>query len=173
EASRQARQYDRYISDYAVAEGYDDDAEALRAEGQDELALLAAAEAQNRREAATQRAFDSGVFEPAALANSQQVTEEPRPFDLEQRIETLTTERTTGLASTGALDPQALADASDASRARVRTLIQWVAVLLTAVVCLTAGQVTVSTRVRAVAVPLGLGLMLIGVVGGLTRGFWS
>jgi hypothetical protein len=173
EASRQARQYDRYVSEFAVADGYDDDADALRTAGQEELALLAAAEAQNRREAATQRAFDSGVFDPAALANSQQVTEEPRPFDLEQRIQSLYTERTTGLASTGELDPQALADASDASRARVRTLIQWVGVLLTAVVCLTAAQVTVSSRVRAVAVPLGLALMLIGIVGGLTRGFWA
>lgn len=173
EAARQARQYDRYVTEYVIAAGLDEDADALRQAGQVELALVAEGEATARREAATERAFASGVFDQTALANAQQVTEEPREFDLDRRIGVLEAEATTGLGSAGDLDPQGWADRSDESRSRVRTLVQWVAVLLTAVVCLTAAQVTISPRVRRFGVPAGLTLIAVGVVGGLTHGFFA
>lgn len=173
EASRQARQYDRYVIDYAEAESLDEEAAELRDAGSTELAAVAESEAEALRTEATRRAFASGVFSATGLANAAEVTPEPRPFDLGQRIQELNTAATTGLASKGSLDPQAWADSSDAIRARIRTLIQWVAVLLTAVVLLTAAEVTVSSRVRAVVLPLGLVLFAVGLVGGLTNGFWA
>lgn len=173
EASRQARQYDRYVADYAVADGLDEDALALADAGQADLAAIAAAEAESTREAATARAIASGVFGEATLANSVEATDEPRPFDLERRIDVLYNEATTGLTSAGDLDPQRWADDSDARRGRVRLLTQWVALLLTAVVLLTAAQVTISPRVRQVALPVGVVLYVVGVVGGLTNGFFA
>lgn len=173
EATRQARQYDRYVADYLVAEGLDDDAARLREVGATELALVAESDADARRAAATDRAYASGVFDRATLTNSAQVTEEPRPFDLQERLEQLYVEQTTGLTSQGDLDPQHWADESDAARVRVRLLIQWVAVLLASVAVLTTAQVTVSHRVRLVAVPLGVALLATGLVGGLTNGFFA
>ena len=88
EAARQARQYDRYLADYAVAGGLDSDAEALRSTGQGELADLAERQAAARRAAATQRATDAGVFGPSTLGErSEAATAQPQAFDLEARID--------------------------------------------------------------------------------------
>ena len=111
EAARQARQYDLYISEYTVAAQLDADAVALRAQGETQLAETAEAAAVARREAATVRASEAGVFGADTLAiDPDSVSTEPVPFDLEQRIEALTVQETTGLDSAGDLEPQQWAD---------------------------------------------------------------
>ena len=115
EAARQARQYDRYLADYAVADGLDSDAEALRSTGQGELADLAERQAAARRAAATQRATDAGVFGPSTLGErSEAATAQPQAFDLEERIDELRVLESTGLGSASDLQPQRWADASSA-----------------------------------------------------------
>ncbi len=147
EAARQARQYDRYLADYAVSDS------------------LPPAESEQVRTEATERAFASGVFGRATVADPRLVTDEPRPFDITERIAELTTAATTGLTATGAADPQVLADDSDSIRARVRTLTQWGALLLMSVVLFTAAEVTASSRVRQVAAPLGALAYVVAVFG--------
>ena len=121
EAARQARQYDRYLADYAVAGGLDSDAEALRSTGQGELADLAERQAAARRAAATQRATDAGVFGPSTLGErSEAATAQPQAFDLEERIDELRVLESTGLGSASDLQPQRWADESSAIRRRIR-----------------------------------------------------
>ncbi|MFZ2550013.1 MAG: hypothetical protein WAX12_18705, partial [Candidatus Microthrix subdominans] len=135
EAARQARQYDRYLADYAVADGLDSDAEALRSTGQGELADLAERQAAARRAAATQRATDAGVFGPSTLGErSEAATAQPQAFDLEERIDELRVLESTGLGSASDLQPQRWADESSAIRRRIRNLTYWVGLLLSAVV---------------------------------------
>ena len=172
EATRQARQYDLYISEYAIADELDADAVELRAQGQDQLADVAEAEALARRESATVRASEAGVFGADTLAvDPDSVSTEPVPFDLEQRIEALTVQETTGLDSAGDLEPQQWADDADDIRDRIRNLTYWVGVLLIAVVLLTAAEVTVSRRVRRSGLAIGVLLIGVSVVGGFTMGW--
>ena len=173
EAARQARQYDRYVTEYAEAETLDDEAAGLRRAGDAPAAAVVDAEAAARREAATVRAFASGVFGTATLVDAQRVTDEPRPFDLERRIDELYLEATTGLSSTGTPQPQRWADKSDAIRARQRVLSRWVALLLTAIVLFTVAEVTISSRLRTACVALGLLVFAVVMVGGMARGFWA
>jgi hypothetical protein len=172
EAARQARQYDLYLSDYAVAAGLDSEVEVLRARGDDQLADAATIEAAALRQAATLRASAAGVFGANTLATDPDaVATEPLPFDLEARIGALTAEETTGLDSAGDLDPQQWADDADDIRERVRNLTYWVGVLLIAVVLLTAAEVTVSKRIRRSGLAVGVLLITVSVFGGLTTGF--
>jgi hypothetical protein len=171
EASRQARQYDVYLSDYAIADGLDANAERLRAAGDVDLAEVAEAEAVNRREAATTRATVAGVFDASSLAvDSGVVSAEPRAFDLETRIAALTAEEATGLDSAGDLDPQKWADESDAIRDRVRNLTYLVGLILIAVVVLTTAEVTVSRRIRRSGLAIGGLLLGISTFGGVITG---
>jgi hypothetical protein len=173
EAARQARQYDLYVSDYAVAAGLDADAEELRARGENDLADRAAGEATALREAATARAAAALVFGRDTLATDpDSVSTEPVPFDLENRIAALTAEETTGLDSAGDLDPQQWADDADDIRDRIRNLTYWVGVLLIAVVLLTAAEVTVSRRIRRSGLAIGVVLIAVSTAGGFTMG-WS
>jgi hypothetical protein len=172
EAARQARQYDLYLSQYAIADELDADAADLRARGEEQLADVAAAEAVARRQAATVRASEAGVFGADTLAaDPDAVSAEPAPFDLETRIETLTVEETTGLDSAGDLDPQQWADDADDIRDRIRNLTYWVGVLLIAVVLLTAAEVTLSRRIRRSGLAVGVTLIAISAVGGFTMGW--
>ena len=155
EAARQARQYDRYVAEYAVAD------------------TLPPAAAEAVREEATARALASGVFGVATVADPRAVTDQPRPFDLDERLEELTTAATTGLTATGSADPQVLADAADDIRARVRALTHWGALLLVSAVLFTTAEVTASARVRLLAVPLGAVVYGITLLGGLLGPFAS
>lgn len=172
EAARQARQYDRYLADYAVADGLDSDAEALRSTGRGELADLAERQAAARRAAATQRATDAGVFGPSTLGvGAEAATAQPRAFDLEERIDELRVLESTKLGSASDLQPQRWADESTAIRRRIRNLTYWVGLLLSAVVVLTAAEVTVSRRLRLSGLALGSTFLVVGWIGGLATGF--
>jgi hypothetical protein len=172
EASRQARQYDVYLSQYAIADGLDDDAAALREAGQGALADVAAEDAAVRRETATVRATEAGVFGTNTFAtDSGLVSDEPRSFDLQTRLDSLTAEETTGLDSAGDLDPQKWADDADGIRERIRNLSYWVGLILIAVVLLTAAEVTVSRRIRRSGLAIGVVLIAVSAVGGFTTGF--
>ena len=174
EAARQARQYDRYLADYPVAGGPDSDAEALRSTGQGELADLAERQAAARRAAATQRATDAGVFGPSTLGErSEAATAQPQAFDLEERIDELRVLESTGLGSASDLQPQRWADESSAIRRRIRNLTYWVGLLLSAVVVLTAAEVTVSRRLRLSGLALGSIFLATAWIGGLAAGFMS
>lgn len=174
EAARQAREYDRYLTDYAVAEALDADADELEAAGDTELAVSARRQATTTRRSATLRASASGVFGAGTLArNPDQVATEPLVFDLESRIATLIRAEETGLDSASDLDPQQWADDADDRRRRIRNLSYWVALLLIAVVALTAAEVTVSAMVRRSGLVAGLLLISVGVVGGLTSGYFG
>lgn len=171
EASRQARQYDRYVLEYEQAGELDEQAASARRRGDAGEAELLAAEADRLREEATTRAFASGVFGAATLANSAVITEEPRPFDLRERIDQLYAAETSGLTSKGEPDPQRWADESDAIRVRMRDLVHWVGLLLVAVVLFTVAEVTDRTRVRAATALVGVLLLAVVAVGALSNGF--
>ena len=174
EAARQARQYDVYLAEYAVAAALDSDADELQSSGDVELAATTRNQAVGRREAATARATAAGVFGPSTLATDPgEVSTEPLPFDLETRIELLTLEEATGLDSAGDLDPQARADEADDIRDRIRNLAYWVGVLLIAVVLLTAAEVTVSKRIRRSGLAVGVLLIAASILGGLTTGYFA
>ena len=172
EAARQARQYDRYLADFAVADELDSEATALRGSGQGELADLAERQASARRSAATQRATDAGVFGPSTLGvGVEAVTARPQAFDLEERIDELRVLESTGLGSASDLQPQRWADESTAIRRRIRNLTYWVGLLLSAVVVLTAAEVTVSRRLRLSGLALGSTFLAVAWIGGLATGF--
>ncbi|MCB1016577.1 MAG: hypothetical protein KDB10_15915 [Acidimicrobiales bacterium] len=171
EAARQARQYDRYVVEYEQADALDARAAAARARGDAEGAALLADEAQQLRVQATDRAFASEVFGAATLANSAVVTDEARPFDLQDRIEQLYAAETSGLTSSGRPDPQRWADESDAIRVRVRDLVHWVALLLLAVVLFTVAEVTDRRRLRTATALVGVLLLVVVAVGAASKGF--
>ena len=172
EAARQARQYDRYLADFAVADELDSEATALRGSGQGELADLAERQAAARRAAATQRATDAGVFGPSTLGvGAEAATAQPQAFDLEERVDELRVLESTGLGSASDLQPQRWADESTAIRRRIRNLTYWVGLLLSAVVVLTAAEVTVSRRLRLSGLALGSTFLAVAWIGGLATGF--
>ncbi|MEZ5371220.1 MAG: hypothetical protein R2704_00395 [Microthrixaceae bacterium] len=173
EATRQARQYDRYLADYAVADRLDADAARLRASGEDTRADDAERQADERRRAATTRATDAGVFGPAVLGEAEAVSETPKPFDLSERLTELQVAETTRLGSTGDLQPQKWANESDEIRRRIRNLTYWVGLLLVAVVLLTAAEVTISRRLRNSGLVLGVACIGVAWVGGLTTGYFA
>ena len=172
EAARQARQYDRYLAEYAVADGLDNDAEQLRTAGKPELADLAARQADQRRQAAETRANDTGVFGSLALSDPHSAAPTtPRVFDLQERVHELRVLETTSLGSSGDLQPQKWADKSDRIRVRIRNLTYWVGLLLIAVVTLTAAEVTVSQRLRRSGLVFGVVCIGTAWIGALATGF--
>ncbi len=172
EASRQARQYDRYLAEYELAAELDADAEMLGSTGRPEAADAARSEATALRTAATDRAEAAGVFGIAVLeAEPGEVGVEPLPFDLATRIDSLLAEESTGLDSSSDLHPQQWADEADGIRERIRNLTYWVALLLLAVVLLTGAEVTVSRGLRRSGLALGTVLIAVTWVGVLATGF--
>lgn len=79
----------------------------------------------------------------------------------------------TGLGSASDLQPQRWADESSAIRRRIRNLTYWVGLLLSAVVVLTAAEVTVSRRLRLSGLALGSIFLATAWIGGLATGFMS
>lgn len=172
EATRQARQYDRYLADFAVADQLDADARTMQGEGQADQAAAASDLADERRTVATKRATDAGVFGPAMLGEDRAAASAtPQTFDLQERLDELRVVETTRLGSTGDLQPQKWADESDQIRVRIRNLTYWVGLLLVAVVLLTAAEVTLSPRLRNSGLVLGVACIGVAWVGGMTTGF--
>ncbi|MEZ5382050.1 MAG: hypothetical protein R2754_09690 [Microthrixaceae bacterium] len=174
EASRQARQYDRYLAEYAVAAELEAEAEQLRAQGDAASAMSAEERATARRSAATVRATDAGIFGVDDLTpDADEVPTTPQDFDLQTRIDELTVAEATELGSSGDLDPQRWADESDDIRRRIRNITYWVGLLLLAVVLLTAAEVTVSPRMRLAGLGLGTSFVAVAWVGALMTGYLS
>lgn len=171
EAARQARQYDRYLAEYAVADGLDNDAEQLRTAGKPELADLAARQADQRRQAAETRANDAGVFGSLTLSDPHSAAPTTPGCSTFRSVHELRVLETTSLGSSGDLQPQKWADKSDRIRVRIRNLTYWVGLLLIAVVTLTAAEVTVSQRLRRSGLVFGVVCIGTAWIGALATGF--
>jgi hypothetical protein len=173
EATRQARQYDRYLAEFAVADELAEEAEQLADAGLDELAAVRSGEATGTRREATVRATEAGVFGiPTLTADAAESLSEPQPFDIEKRLTALAAEASTGLLAGGKLDPDAWAEDADAIRVRVADFQLFVLLILAAVILLTVSEVTLKGRVRVVAASCGSVLLLVVAVVGFS-GPWS
>lgn len=173
EATRQARQYDRYLAEFAVADELAEEADQLAAAGLDDLAAARVAEAFGTRREATVRATEAGVFGiPTLSTDAAASLSEPLPFDLEQRLSSLAAEASTGLLASGKLDPDAWAEEADAIRVRVADFQLFVFLVLAAVILLTVSEVTLKRRVRLVTSSCGAALFgVVAVIG--FAGPWS
>ncbi len=173
EAVRQANQYNLYLADYAAAAELDAQAVEVAAAGDNTEAKDLAAAADSTRATASLRAARAGVFGLNVLgANLEEPGPEPQPFDLEDRIEELSTEQATTLLSPGDLDPDRWADEANDIRSRIRTFSVWVLILLGAVALFTTAELTVSRRLRIGAAAAGLLILVAAAVSGTAQA-WS
>jgi len=168
-----ARDYTRYLADYAVAAELDNQAVALAAAGDPGQAADLRREALLLRRGATERAADAGVFGRVSIADDvSRPRPQPRPFDLDERRRTIAAEAATGLDSPGQLDPGVWAREAEDIRDRIDDLVVWAFLLIVAVLLFTAAQV-LSSRRGAFYALLGLGcaVLLAGAVSGFTMDF--
>ncbi|MCZ7531259.1 MAG: hypothetical protein M5U31_13545 [Acidimicrobiia bacterium] len=173
EAVRQANQYNRYLAEYAAAAELDAEAADALAAGNDDEAQELSMAAASTRATASLRAATAGVFGIKVLnANLEDPGPEPKPFDLEKRLDELSSEQATNLLSPGELDPDVWADEANAIRVRVRDFSVWVLLLLGAVALFTAAELTVSSRVRIGASAAGLVVFVGAALGGVVQP-WS
>lgn len=168
-----AREYMRYLADYAVAAELDNQAAALAGAGDPGQAAGLRQEARLMRRGATRRAADAGVFGRVSIADDvSRPRPRPRPFDLDDRRRALSAEAATGIDSPGRLDPDVWARDAEDIRDRIDDLVVWAFLLIVAVLLFTAAQVF-SSRRRAFFALLGLGcvVLLVGAVSGFTMDF--
>ena len=168
-----AREYNRYLGDYAVAAELDNQAAALAAAGNGTIAAGNRREAEDLRRTATRRAADAGVFGPFSIQDDLRApAATPRPFDIDERATAREAALVSSFDSPGTLDPDGWAASSEAIRDRMVGLAGWSLVLLTAVLFFTVGQVNSDRRpVFYVFMAAGLVALLVGGVGGFTTDF--
>ena len=148
--------YVRYVAAYAEAGAIDSLLPTLEAQGADTLAQTFATQADEQRAAASDLAEASGLFgEQTLLTQLVASPDDPLPFDLDDQIELLEAQVTTGLTSPGVPNPDDWAEQADATRDRVRSLRLATLLLLVAVVFYTAAQLTDRTLTRRVGAALG------------------
>lgn len=170
-----AGQYARYRSDYAVAAALDAQAATLDAAGSSDLAAVSRAEAEALRRGSTRRAADAGVFGAFTISDDlRSPGPQPRPFDFDQRLNSLIAESQTGLDSPGQLDPDRWAEASDSIRERVNDLVTWAFFLIIAVFFYTVAEVFSRRRYVSYAATLvGVSVFLFAAIGGFTTAFFA
>ncbi len=170
-----AREYARYLADYAVAAELDIEAAAIASTGDRRLAAFSRAEAQAVRRGATLRAADTGVFGPFSISDDlRSPRASPRPFDFDAHLVALRAEASTALDSPGKLDPQSWATASEDIRDRVRGLVLWAFLMVAAVLLFTVAEVF-SARKYFLYVAGGAGIVVVlsAGIGGLSTVFWA
>jgi hypothetical protein len=144
------------VAAYAEAGAIDALVPTLEAQGADVLAGTFAAQADEQRVAASDLAEASGLFgEQTLLTQLVASPDEVLPFDLDDQIELLQAEVTTGLRSPGVPNPDDWAEQADDTRDRVRSLRLATLLLLVAVVCYTTAQLTDRALTRRVGAALG------------------
>ncbi len=170
----QAREYERYRADYAVAAALDREADRLASGGAQRPAAVSRGEAAALREGATRRAAEAGVFGRFTIGTTLlQPTTTPRPFDYKARARALTVERSTGLDAPASLDPAHWAAAAVRIRVRVNDLTRWAFLSVLAVVLYTIAEVVSRPRVAWTALGCGLAMYLAALVGALSTVFFS
>jgi hypothetical protein len=174
-AADDTRDYTRYLADYAVAAELDNQAGALEDQGSDRAASDATREAQLLRRSATERAADAGVFGRYSIAGDlERPSATPRSFSLEDRVEARTVEAATGLDSPGQLDPDGWAQDAEGIRDRINGLATWALIMLVAVLLFTIGEANSARRsVFYTAMALGVVVLLVGAIGGMTTDFFA
>jgi hypothetical protein len=168
-----ARNYTRYLADYAKAAELDNQAEGLGASGSAAADLRD--EARALRRSATERAADQGVFGRATIADDlARPGPTPRSFDINDRIRARTAEVRTGIDSPGQLNPNRWAAEAEAIRDRINGLAVWALVMLVAVMLFTVAEANSARRpVFYAAMGLGIFVLVFGATGGLTTDFFA
>jgi hypothetical protein len=174
-AADDTRNYTLYLADYAVAAELDNQADGLSDEGSGAAASAARREAKRLRRSSTERAADAGIFGPYSIAGDlQQPSPKPRPFSLDDRVEARTVEAATGINSPAQLNPDGWAQDAEGIRDRINGLALWALVVLVAVLLFTIGEANSARRsIFYTAMALGLIVLLVGGVGGLTTDFFA
>ena len=174
-AADDTRDYTSYLADYAIAAELDNQADALGQEGSDAAASDARREAQLLRKASTEQAADAGVFGRFSIAGDlEQPSPKPRAFSLEDRVEARTVEAATEIDSPGQLDPDGWARDAEGIRDRINGLAVWALVMLVAVLLFTLGEANSARRgIFYTAMALGVVVLLVGGIGGLTSDFFA
>ncbi len=173
--SDDARNYTRYLADYATAAELENQAEGLDRAGQVAAAAEARRDAIQLRRSATERAADAGVFGRSTIADDlSRPSPTPRPFNLEQQTKARTAEIQTGVDSPGKLNPDRWARGAEEIRDRINGLAVWALIVLLAVLLFTVAEAN-STR-RAVfygAMTIGLFVLLGGAALGFSVDFFA
>jgi hypothetical protein len=170
----EAREYERYRADYAVAAALDREADRLASGGSRRLAAVSRGEAAALREGATRRAAAAGVFGQFTIGTALlQPTTKPRPFDYKARARALAIEQSTGLDAPASLDPAHWAAAAIHIRVRVNDLTRWAFLAVLAVLLYTIAEVATRPRVAWIALGCGLAVYLAAVVGAFSTVFFS
>ena len=169
------REYTSYLADYAAAAELDNQAGALREAGQSATATDAVRQARFLPRSATERAADSGVFGRFTIADDlARPGEAPRPFSFEDQLKARTAEQQTEIDSPGKLDPAVWAAEANGIRDRINGLAAWALVMLAAVLLLTIAEAnSVRRGVFYPALSLGVVVLLIGSIGGMTVDFFA
>ena len=164
--------YVQYAADYEEAAALDQNADALRAQGQDAFADAFSSDADKLRIAASATAAAAGIFGAQSLyADLGDPSPERRPFDPAVQLERLRAEAQSGITGAGELDPDKWAAEADSIRTRMREMRWTVFVIILCLVLLTVAEVTKRVRTRVIAGVLGTGLFVWATV--LTLGnFW-
>jgi hypothetical protein len=174
-AADDTRDYTKYLAGYAVAAELDNQADALGDEGSDGAASDARREAKLLRRSSTERAADAGVFGRSSIADElERPSSTPRTFNLEDRVEARTVEAATEIDSPGQLDPDGWAQDAEGIRDRINGLAVWALIMLMAVLLFTIGEAnSARRRVFYTAMAVGVVVLLVGGIGGLTTDFYG
>jgi hypothetical protein len=157
--------YVRYVADYAEAGAFDALLPTLEAQGAVGTARSFEAQANELRRSASELAVASGLFgQQKVLTQLAVAPDEPLSFDLDDQIDLLEAEVTTGVDSAGIPNPDEWATRADDTRGRVRGLRLATLLLLGAVAALTVAQLTNRTATRRVGAALGSAVYVTVVV---------
>jgi hypothetical protein len=155
----EAREYERYRADYAVAAALDREANRLAAQGKAQLAAVSRGEAAALRQGATRRAATAGVFGRQTIGTDLITpTSTPRSFDYKARARALEAEESASLDSPGSLDPDGWAKAAVEIRDRIRNIIRGAFFVLLSIFFYALAEVS-RTR-RATFALAGTGIVL-------------
>ncbi len=162
EALSQATAHVRYVTDYTEARVLNEQATALDADGEQELAGLLNTEAGALRTAALERVVTVGVFGRVALY-AELATGDTTPvgFDFTTRLAELRAEAAIGFDAPGILDPDDWARKAFEIRENVRSLRIAAFVILVAVFALTVAVTSERTWLRAASAATGLTIALV------------
>lgn len=161
EVGAQERAFARYRSDIIAADRLDEDAEALRAQGQVVEARAVENEATARRKEADELAALSGFSQYLGEDEGGLPT-----FDAERSRQDVVRDD----VEAAQVDPVQTAARADDLRAHSQRLVGWIVVFVAAVVLLTLGQVINVKAIRAGLAGLGVVIYVVATVGALLAG---
>ncbi|MFV0318075.1 MAG: hypothetical protein ACK5O2_14080 [Microthrixaceae bacterium] len=165
----QASGFVKYRAGLATANALVELAGQASEQGADQAVVDLTTQADLAGQSAVSAADGAGVFGSPLWSNQAAELELVEPFDIQQRYKTNLTDISTGITSSGALDPQRWADEAEQTRSHVRTLRWLTLAMLIAVGAFTVAELAPRRKMRLSGFAIGsvvyVATLVLGVPG--------